>query len=172
MSSRVFAPVSIAVAALLAAAPLIAPANATPAAGKAAATSAAPAAVHKLSLKTGLAGGKMVYLDDKGNVNPTLRARVGDTIEVTIASGEGAQHDIVFEGIPGARSKMFGASTGATKIAFKLTKAGQYTYLCSVPGHRQIGMEGMLEVTGPANAAAVLPAEAVQTTARRPCLRR
>lgn len=35
--------------------------------------------VHKIALKTGMADGKMVYLDAKGRVNPVLRANLGDT---------------------------------------------------------------------------------------------
>ena len=153
MSARVLAPVFVAVAALFAAAPLIGSVGATAVTGKAAAAKpaapkAAPAAtVHKISMKTGMAGGKMVYLDEKGTVNPTLKANVGDTLEITIASGEGAEHDIVFEGLNVA-SKKFAGGTGPVKLTFKVTQSGKFTYFCSIPGHRQIGMEGVLEVTG------------------------
>ena len=107
--------------------------------------------VRKITLKTGMAGGKMVYLDDKGKANPVIRGNVGDTIEITISSGEGAQHDIVFEGL-NVKSTMFDAKSGPARLSFKLTQSGKFNYFCSVPGHRQIGMEGVLEVTGPADA--------------------
>jgi nitrite reductase (NO-forming) len=145
--SRTLAPIPIAAALLFVSAPLIGSVGATViaknAAGKAAAT--APAA--------GMAGGKMVYMDDKGTVNPVIRGNVGDTVEITITSGEGAQHDIVFEGLD-AKSAMFDGKSAPTKLVFKLTKSGKFTYFCSVPGHRQIGMEGTLEVTGPADSSA------------------
>ena len=35
--------------------------------------------VQRYVLRTGMADGKMVYLDEKGTVNPVLRAAVGDT---------------------------------------------------------------------------------------------
>ena len=163
---RAFAPIPFAVAVLFAAAPLIGSVGATVIANKAARPAAtAPAAqqgaVHKVVLKTGMAGGKMVYLDDKGGVNPVLRGNVGDTIEITISSGEGAEHDIVFEGLD-IHSKHFNAQTGPVKLSFKLTQSGKFTYFCSIPGHRQIGMEGVLEVTGPADMNA---RAAAQTTA-------
>lgn len=160
------APIPVAVAVLMAAAPFIGSVgatainkqvSATPQAAVAAAPkAAAKAQVRKFVLKTGMAGGKMVYLDEKGNVNPVLRGNVGDTIEITISSGEGAEHDIVFEGL-GVHSKHFDGKSGPAKVSFQLTQGGKFTYFCSIPGHRQIGMEGVLEVTGPADASAAAP---------------
>jgi nitrite reductase (NO-forming) len=157
--SRLFAPIPFAVAVLFVSAPLIASVGATAlvknAANKPAATApqAGQGTVHKIVMKTGMAGGKMVYLDEKGAVNPVLKGKVGDTIEITISSGEGAEHDIVFEGL-NVHSKHFDGKSGPTKLTFKLTQSGKFTYYCSIPGHRQIGMEGLLEVTGPADASA------------------
>ena len=164
MSIRI-APIPAAVAVLMAAAPFIDSVGATTmTAGRRHAADCggkdAPAAetsqVRKIVLKTGLASGKMVYLDDKGTVNPVIRGNVGDTIEITVASGEGAQHDIVFEGL-NVKSAMFDGKSAPAKLSFKLTQSGKFNYFCSVPGHRQIGMEGVLEVTGPADASAAAP---------------
>jgi nitrite reductase (NO-forming) len=160
MFTRVFAPIPFAVAALIAAAPFAGSVAATTVAAKQQSAVPAPAAkavTRQVVLKTGMAGGKMVYMDEKGNVNPVLRGNVGDTLEITITSGEGAQHDIVFPEL-GAKSKMFDGKSGPTKLSFKLTQSGKFTYFCSVPGHRQIGMEGVIEVTGPADASAAKPA--------------
>lgn len=134
------------------------------AAGAATASIAPQSRAHTIALSTGLVDGKMVFLGADGKPNPTLRGRVGDTIEITIASGEGAQHDIVFPELNVASEK-FDASTGAKKLRFKLTQAGRFTYICSIAGHRQIGMEGVLEVTGgdgivPVTTAAVKPVKA------------
>lgn len=134
------------------------------AAGAATASIAPQSRVHTIALSTGLVDGKMVFLGADGKPNPTLRGRVGDTIEITIASGEGAQHDIVFPELNVASEK-FDASTGAKKLRFKLTQAGRFAYICSIAGHRQIGMEGVLEVTGgdgvvPVTTAAVKPVKA------------
>jgi nitrite reductase (NO-forming) len=158
MFTRVLAPIPTAVALLLVAAPFIGSVGATAinkqVSSQPQMVAAAPAAaVQKIVLKTGMANGKMVYLDEKGTVNPVLRGKLGDTLEITVASGEGAEHDIVFPEL-GVKSEKFNGKSGPVKVTVKLTQAGKLTYFCSIPGHRQIGMEGVLEVTGPADAAA------------------
>lgn len=155
-------PIPLAVAILFLSAPAMGAADAnaivsSTVAAKAAKPAAGKQAVRQFVLKTGLAGGKMVYLDEKGTVNPVLRANVGDIVEITISSGEGAEHDIVFPELK-VKSKNFNAATGATKVRFQVTQAGKFTYFCSIPGHRQIGMDGVLEVAGPADLAAAKPA--------------
>lgn len=110
---------------------------------------AAKSAVQRYVLKTGLADGKMVYLDANGKVNPVLRANVGDTVEIVISSGEGAEHDIAFPDLNVA-SKKFNGKSGPVTLKFKADRAGKFVYICTIPGHRQIGMEGMLEVDGKA----------------------
>ena len=155
MSIRLFAPLPIAAAVLLAASPFIGSIGATALTSERAVAATSPAAkqaTQHIVLKTGMAEGKMVYLDDKGQVNPVLRAKVGDTVEITISSGEGAEHDIVIPELNVA-SKKFSAASGAVKVSFQLTQPGKFSYYCSIPGHRQIGMEGVLEVTGTAAAA-------------------
>jgi len=155
MSIRLFAPLPIAAAVLLAASPFIGSIGATALTSERAVAATSPAAkqaTQHIVLKTGMAEGKMVYLDDKGQVNPVLRAKVGDTVEITISSGEGAEHDIVIPELNVA-SKKFSAASGAVQVSFQLTQPGKFSYYCSIPGHRQIGMEGVLEVTGTAAAA-------------------
>ncbi|HSI54274.1 MAG TPA: copper-containing nitrite reductase, partial [Ramlibacter sp.] len=159
MKTSKFAPLpaAIAVALLFAASPLIGSVGATAVMQNAAAAKApAPATVQRVVLKTGMAGGKMVYLDEKGVANPALRANVGDTIELTVSSGEGAEHDIVITEL-GVQSKKFDGKSGPMKMSFKVTQSGKFNYFCSIPGHRQIGMEGTIEVTGPADASAAAP---------------
>jgi nitrite reductase (NO-forming) len=171
------APVPFAVAALFVAAPFLGHVGATAVTSRqdsakpaAVAAAAEKATTRHYVLKTGMANGKMVYLDDKGAVNPVLHGNVGDTIEITIASGEGAEHDIVFEDL-NVHSPHFNRKTGPVKVSFKLEQSGKFTYYCSIPGHRQIGMEGTLEVSGPADAmahakpAVNVPAQAVKSVA-------
>jgi nitrite reductase (NO-forming) len=179
MSPKILAPVpftlaavSLATAAIVAGTHVGAPAAGAPAAAAppAAATAAAPAAasgnakttttatakkpaIRQYTLQTGLKGGKMVYIDSQGNVNPTLHAEVGELVEITLSSGEGAEHDIVISELD-VRSKPFDAGSGPVKVAFEVTEPGRFTYFCSIPGHRQVGMEGVLEVTGSADASA------------------
>jgi nitrite reductase (NO-forming) len=165
--TRRLRPIAACVAASLAAVGLLALAAAPAVQAKPVAPVAASASVQKIRLSTGLADGKMVFLDAAGKANPTLRAKVGDTLEITLASGEGAQHDIAIAEL-GVQSKAVDAASGPVTVRIKLTKPGKFTYFCTIPGHRQIGMEGTLEVTGSASADAATPAaRPVQTVALR-----
>lgn len=108
---------------------------------------AAQTAVQRFVLHTNIVDGKMVYVDDRGAVNPTLRAAVGDTVEIVLDSGEGAEHDLVLPELNVASPK-FSANTESQTVRFKVAQPGEFTYYCSIPGHRQIGMEGKLVIAG------------------------
>src|SRR5262245_17443291 len=144
-------PLTLALLVACAFAPLPALAQGAPAAEQHAVMK--PSSLQRIILTTGLKDGKMVFLDEKGQANPKLKAEIGDTIEITVSSGEGAQHDIVIPDLNVASAK-FDRTTGATKVRFKVTKSGSFDYYCTIAGHRQIGMEGVLEVSGPASATA------------------
>jgi nitrite reductase (NO-forming) len=157
MLARILAPIPLAIAALLGstvAGPFAPEAHA--------AATQRQQAVRAIKLSTGLVDGKMVYLDAQGKPNPVLRADVGDTVELIMQSGEGAEHDLVIPEL-GVQSKRFNASTGPVRVTFKVARPGKFTYYCSIPGHRQIGMEGTIEVAGdelakaPASRQAVAP---------------
>lgn len=130
-----------------------------------AAPTASKEAVKRFVLKTGMADGKMVYLDEHGKANPALRVAAGDTVELVVSSGEGAEHDIAIPELKLA-SKKFNGSSGPVTLRFKASQSGKFTYLCTIPGHRQIGMEGVLEVIG--NAAAAPAAKTPAVAARAP----
>jgi nitrite reductase (NO-forming) len=169
MSPSKLSPLAIAAALVFASAPFFGSVGASVITGKqaVAAKSAQPASVvRSYTLKTGMANGKMVYIDEKGQVNPVLKANVGETVEITLTSGEGAAHDLVISELD-AKSKVFDRKSGPVKLSFKATQGGKFTYFCSIPGHRQIGMEGQIEVTGPASAAAA-PAKATATMGAAP----
>jgi nitrite reductase (NO-forming) len=134
-------------------------ANAASDAAPVAAVTAQKASVKKFTLKTGMADGKMVFLDQQGKANPVLRAAVGDTVEIVLSSGEGAEHDLAVPDL-NAASKKFNGGSGPITFSFKVTKAGKFAYICTIPGHRQMGMEGVLEVTGTAAASASAPSKA------------
>ena len=105
-------------------------------------------------LRTGVAQGRMVYIgvggEIDGIVNPPLAAAQGDVVQVTLINGEGAEHDIVFDG-PGAnvRSQHVLGVGAATVVAFRVERQGDVAYFCSLPGHRAAGMEGRLVVAPP-----------------------
>jgi nitrite reductase (NO-forming) len=118
---------------------------------------AAPVAVRRFQLHTNIVDGKMVYVDDKGQVNPTLAANPGDAVEIVLESSEGAEHDLVIPELNVASPK-FSGGTGKTTLRFRVPRSGTFTYFCSIPGHRQMGMEGKLQVSGTDLAQAGAPA--------------
>ena len=53
------------------------------------------------TLRTGVAEGRMVFLgaggDINGQVNPILKVHEGETVQINLVNGEGAEHDIVID---------------------------------------------------------------------------
>jgi plastocyanin len=74
-----------------------------------------------------------------------LSAKAG-TVTITMANMSPLEHNVtVAEG-----SKVLGATPtfkGGTRTLTLKLKPGKYTFYCSVPGHRQAGMEGTLNVS-------------------------
>jgi nitrite reductase (NO-forming) len=124
------------------------PASAPPAGGP----PPTPAVSHNMpdmpdvtyTLRTGIAAGRMMFLGVggkiDGQVNPLLTAVEGQNVQVTLINGEGAAHDIAFPDQDRKSPRVTGKGASTT-IAFHATKAGDFTYFCTAPGHRQAGME-------------------------------
>jgi nitrite reductase (NO-forming) len=102
------------------------------------------------TLRSGIAEGRMVYIGVggaiDGKVNPILTASEGQVVQLTLINGEGAEHDIVFPD-QNAKSPRVTGKGASTTIAFRASKAGDFIYLCSVPGHQLAGMQGQFIVT-------------------------
>ena len=103
----------------------------------------------RFRLRTELAEGRMVFIGFGGAidgvVDPELVASEGDVVQVTLINGEGAEHDIVFEQ-PAVTSQHVVGKGASTTVAFRAGGAGASSYFCSLPGHRQAGMEGKFTV--------------------------
>jgi len=112
------------------------------------------------TLKTGIGEGKMIFTgvggDIDGQVNPTLRAEPGQVVQVTLIDGDGAMHDITAPDF-NARSDRVTGRGASSVMVFRADKAGAYVYFCSVPGHRQAGMEGAIQVGTAKAVKSVLP---------------
>lgn len=72
----------------------------------------------------------------------TLRAPAGDVTLALACEGRVA-HDIVIEETGDKVATCNGGGSGAGTVTLE---AGDYTYYCSLPGHRGAGMEGTLTV--------------------------
>jgi mono/diheme cytochrome c family protein len=66
-------------------------------------------------------------------------------LEIDSKNAASIPHDIAIEG-PGANAKGKEVQGGGTSTIKVTVKAGKYTFYCSVPGHREGGMEGTLTV--------------------------
>lgn len=110
-----------------------------------------------LTLKTVIADGRLVFLGVGGSidkaVNPTLQVNADDVVQVTLVNGDGVQHDIA---VPDFQAKSdYVRDVGASSvIVFRADRQGEFPYFCTVPGHRQMGMEGKIRVGAAARAAA------------------
>lgn len=85
--------------------------------------------------------------DIDGVINPELVVNAGDTVRLTVINGDPLLHDLKID--------EFGVYTGemledeqTVTLEFVASQPGSYTYYCTVPGHREIGMQGQLTVVG------------------------
>lgn len=73
-----------------------------------------------------------------------IEANVGDTITLTLTNKGKMRHDLVIDEL-GVKTKLLSPGESQT-IEFVVEEAGQYVFYCSIPGHRESGMEGKLVV--------------------------
>ena len=106
---------------------------------------AKPAAIDReYTLELSMLGYRGIGGDIDGVRNPTLWARTGETVRITIVNAELMVHDIALEGL-NLKSPQILDKSARTNITFTATKSD--IYYCSVPGHRLAGMEGRIEVS-------------------------
>jgi plastocyanin len=75
---------------------------------------------------------------------PTLTAKVGQTVNVTLDNQGVLDHNFVIQELAVSLGPVPGGQTHSG--SFTPSAAGTYTYYCDVPGHREAGMEGTLTV--------------------------
>jgi nitrite reductase (NO-forming) len=106
-------------------------------------------ATVEYELESGLMDGKMVFMgkggDIEGKMNPDLKANPGDTVKVTLFSGEGAAHNFYLDEF-NVKSIDATGKGNSVSVEFTADKEGTFSYYCNIPGHRQAGMEGKLIV--------------------------
>jgi plastocyanin len=89
-------------------------------------------------------GSLQIDADPTGQLAFVTNAAIGTPGQITIkmANKSGTPHDIVIDG----KGKGEVVQNGGTSKFSADFPAGKYTYYCSVPGHRQAGMQGTLTV--------------------------
>ena len=103
-----------------------------------------PAFDREYILEATMIGYRGVGGEIDGVRNPTLWARTGESVRITIVNGELMVHDIALEGM-NIKSPQILDKAARTNITFTATKSD--IYYCSVPGHRLAGMEGRIDVS-------------------------
>lgn len=97
------------------------------------------------TLKTSSDGGQMHYVGSGGDINgitnPTLTANVGDTVTITLISGDLVEHDLSLAEFSVASNKVL-TQGSSTTITFVAEKSGTFVYNCTIPGHTDLGMKG------------------------------
>jgi nitrite reductase (NO-forming) len=124
-------------------APDATPAGATPAA------EAMPAATP-VEEETAAAGGGgdavVVHTLDALQFDPSeIEAAPGQ--EITVVNDGVMQHDFVIDELEMATDLLNNGEEQTVTVPDD-AEPGEYTYYCSVPGHRQAGMEGTLTIVG------------------------
>jgi nitrite reductase (NO-forming) len=76
--------------------------------------------------------------------NPTLYVHKGDTVKVTLTNTGTQRHDFTLQGYNIKTSVLNPGQSDS--IVFKADTTGTFTYYCSVPGHKDLGMQGQLIV--------------------------
>jgi plastocyanin len=84
-------------------------------------------------------GGQIAYTSDTATAN-------AGKVTIDFKNPQALSHDVAIEGSGGetiAKTNLIAESSTSTTAELK---PGKYTYYCTVPGHREAGMEGTLTV--------------------------
>ena len=107
----------------------------------------------RFTLKTHIGAAGMGYIgvggDINGVVDPTLKVPLGAVVQITLINGDGAEHDIAVPQF-NALSDHVLEKGASSVIVFRADKQGTFDYFCTLPGHRQAGMHGLIEIGKPA----------------------
>ncbi len=96
----------------------------------------------------GSGGAVDIEADPSGNLaftSDTASAEAGD-VTINFTNSSPVPHDVKIEGSSGEEIGGTETVSEGSESAEVTLKPGTYTFYCSVPGHRQAGMEGTLTV--------------------------
>ncbi len=74
-----------------------------------------------------------------------LSAKAG-AVSIAFTNQSSVEHNVTIESSSGEKVGETATFTGGSKTLSVILKAGTYKFYCSVPGHRQSGMEGTLTI--------------------------
>jgi plastocyanin len=115
------------------------PATSTPASTTPPESGSSPGAGNSLSLSANVEG-QLAFS------TTSLTAKAGK-VTIAFTNMSPLKHNMTIESASGERVGGTETFTGGTKTLSLTLRAGTYKFFCTVPGHRQAGMEGTLTVT-------------------------
>ena len=81
---------------------------------------------------------------------PTLQGKVGQQLKVTFENKGVIEHDLTFPTMkakePATALKAVAKPGQTATLEFTPTAAGAYEYICTIPGHKEAGMKGTINV--------------------------
>jgi len=93
---------------------------------------------------------KMIATDLKFSA-PTIEAKVGQPIKIILENKGAIEHDIAFPTVKADKSaaslKAVAKAGQTATLEFTPTAKGTYEYICTVPGHKEAGMKGKINVS-------------------------
>ncbi|MFW5966753.1 MAG: copper-containing nitrite reductase [Persicimonas sp.] len=101
--------------------------------------------VKEFTLEAYMSGYKGVGGEIDGEENPDLTVNKGDTVKIKLINKENMAHDIALDDAD-VKSDSLMEVDEETTVEF--TAKSSESYYCSIPGHREAGMEGKLVVEG------------------------
>lgn len=107
---------------------------------------------HDYRLRTDVVEGRMVFMGVggviDGLVNPDLAIVAGENARITLENGDGMMHDLAIPDLH-IQTATAVSKDSVVEVMFSAPEAGTYVYYCTVSGHRQAGMEGLLVASAP-----------------------
>jgi plastocyanin len=81
---------------------------------------------------------------------PTIEAKVGQPLTVVLENKGAIEHDIAFPTVkadkPAASLKAVAKAGQTATLEFTPSAKGTYEYVCTIPGHKEAGMKGKINV--------------------------
>ncbi len=126
--------------------------------------------VVEYTLESNFADGKMVFIgrggEIDGEVNPDLKANIGDAVKIHLTSGDGAMHNFYLDELNVKSEDVMGQDS--ITVEFTAGEEGTFDYYCGVPGHRQAGMVGKFIVGSGTSTAQVSTGDTHASPAQQP----